>query len=98
MDREGKGKRDWSWLPAQMPGVARQLADKRAELGEAWVNECWKRGVVKGEPGWFFAAEGPLMVGTLGDEPQMLDVVRLGQQGGRSMVMLRNKGAANGAN
>lgn len=97
MDREtNQAKRDWSWLPAQMPGVARQLADKRAEAGAAWVNECWLRGVVRGEPGWFFAAEGALMVGTLGDDAAVLEVVRLGQQGGRSMVMLRDKEAVDG--
>ena len=56
--------RNWKWLPAQMPGVARIMADKRAQLGDDHVNECWKRGVLKQEPGWFFAREGALMVGT----------------------------------
>ena len=63
MDREVKGK-NWGWLPAQMPGVARLLAEKRAELGDEWVNTCWKHGVVAQEPGWFFASEGALSVGT----------------------------------
>jgi hypothetical protein len=40
------------------------MRDKRKEWGKAHVNECWRRGVVQQEPGWFFAREGPLMVGT----------------------------------
>jgi hypothetical protein len=92
---EGKKNR-WDWLPAQMPGVSRQLADKRRELGADWVNECWRRGVVNLEPGWFFAAEGALMVGVLGDDPAMLEVVRHGQEKGRSMVMLKEKEAPRG--
>lgn len=95
MDEEKRNR--WDWLPAQMPGVAKQLADMRRELGDAWVSECWKRGVVKGEPGWFFAAEGALMVGVLGDDPAVLEFVKLGQQGGRSMVYLRDKGVDDGA-
>ncbi len=60
----------WDWLPAFMPGVARQIAERRSSEGEAWVAECWKRGVINGEPGWLFAAEGSLMVGTpIGIEP-----------------------------
>lgn len=62
MDRQTK--KDWKWLPEFMPGVRKLLAEKRAALGDAWVNECWKRGVVQQEPGWFLAAEGALVVGT----------------------------------
>lgn len=46
-----------------MPQVAQQMAERRQALGTAWVNTCWRRGVVNGEPGWFFAAEGPLTLG-----------------------------------
>lgn len=63
MDRRDKSK-DWSWLPAQMPGVARLLAEKRAALGAEHVSLCWRRGVVEQQPGWFYAAEGALAVGT----------------------------------
>ncbi len=86
-----KAKKRWDWLPVHMPGVAAQLADKRRELGNEWVNECWKRGVVERQPGWFFAAEGALMVGILGDDPVALEVVRQGQQEDRSMVLLKAK-------
>lgn len=59
-----KAKTDWSWMPAHMPGVVRLVASKKTELGAAWVNECWKRGVLRGEAGWFYAWEGALAVGT----------------------------------
>jgi hypothetical protein len=89
-------KKDWSWLPAQMPGVAKLMAEKRAKFGNEHVNECWKRGVLMREPGWFFAAEGALMVGT----PWPHDLVmskewpRLGTQ---ALVMMKDPGVKHGA-
>lgn len=56
------GKR-WDWLPAAMPGVAALIAERRQQHGAAWVAQCWEQGVVKGQPGWLFAAEGSLTVG-----------------------------------
>lgn len=53
----------WAWLPGFMPGVARLLSEKRRELGPAHVALCWELGVVKQEPGWFYAREGSLAVG-----------------------------------
>ena len=67
MDKEQKGsdpKKRFDWLPVEMPGVAKLVKEKRAQLGEAFVNECWKRGVLQREPGWFFAREGALAEGT----------------------------------
>lgn len=58
-----KGK-DWSWMPQHMPSVAVLLAAEREKHGMAWVNQCWRRGVLQRVPGAFFAAEGALMVGT----------------------------------
>jgi hypothetical protein len=55
----------WAWLPQMMPGVARLIADKRKEVGSAHVDECWQRGVINGESGWFFAREGAIAVGTI---------------------------------
>jgi hypothetical protein len=46
-----------------MPGVSRLVREKRRVLGDAHVDECWRRGVLNLEPGWFFACEGPLTVG-----------------------------------
>lgn len=61
-EQENKKKR-WDWLPTAMPGVARLMAEKRRLLGDAHVAECWRRSLA-GEPGWFFAREGMLAVGT----------------------------------
>ena len=63
MERGAESKSRWSWLPGFMPGVARLMADRRAEVGADWVAHCWSRGVVAGEPGWLYAAEGALTVG-----------------------------------
>ncbi len=99
MDR----KRDWSWLPAQMPGVARIVADKRRLLGNAHVNECWRRGVEQGEAGWFFAREGPLAVGVPDtSDPVMRDWCAAQVTGSQAIVMLRDpaagqQGASNGS-
>ena len=60
--------RNWNWLPSQMPGVARLVAEKRKAYGDAHVNECWKRGVLQCEPGWFFAREAGLAVGVPWDD------------------------------
>ena len=56
-------KQRFDWLPAQMPRVAALMKSQRQKHGDAHVNECWRRGVVLGEPGWFFAVEGSLAVG-----------------------------------
>jgi hypothetical protein len=53
----------WNWLPMQMPRVAVLIAERRQQHGAEWVAQCWQRGVVAGEPGWFFAAEGSLTLG-----------------------------------
>lgn len=54
----------WAWVPAAMPNVARLMQERRRRHGDAHVNECWKRGVVLGEPGWFYAREGTVSIGT----------------------------------
>lgn len=54
-----------------MPGVRRLVADKRKEMGDAHVAECQRRGLA-GEPGWFFAREGTLAVGT--PWPEIADI------------------------
>ncbi len=94
-----KGKADWSWLPARMPGVARLMKDKRRELGDAHVNECWKRGVVEGKPGWLFAWEGSISVGTPFDAEAIKLFVGLQAEGQNrpAMLLLAKPGAAHGA-
>jgi len=63
MDKGDDGKSRWGWLPQFMPGVVRLLAERRRQDGADWVAECWQRGVIERQPGWFYAAEGALAVG-----------------------------------
>ena len=46
-----------------MPKVQALVVSQRAELGAAHVTECQRRGMA-GEPGWFYAREGAMTVGT----------------------------------
>lgn len=92
MDKKKENR--WSWLPAQMPGVAKLLAEKRRELGSDHVNTCWAHGVVQGQPGWFFAREGSLAVGV--PWPEIADVAGWQVTPGQAMVWLRDLGAVNG--
>ena len=64
MDKVEKVNR-FGWLPAAMPGVARLVRERREKHGAAHVDECFRRGVVVGEPGWFFAREGTISIGVL---------------------------------
>lgn len=65
MGETGKVKASrWDWVPAAMPKVSTLLADRRQADGADWVAHCWRRGVVGREPGFFWAAEGPLAIGT----------------------------------
>lgn len=69
MDKKQDSAR-WAWLPQYMPGVAWLMAEKRRALGKEHVALCWRRGVVEQQPGWFYACEGALAVGTpWADEP-----------------------------
>lgn len=92
-----KGK-TWGWLPAQMPGVAKLMAEKKAQLGSDWVAMCWRRGVVEQQPGWFFAREGALAVGTpWADDPVIAEYVAARLPTGAAMVVLRPKESVDGA-
>lgn len=93
MDR----KQDWKWLPAQMPGVARLLAERRARVGADWVNTCWRHGVLERQAGWFFAAEGALAVGVPWAGAPGIDQWLALQAGGQfapCLLILREEGAA----
>ena len=93
MDNKERTAGKWSWLPAAMPGVTKLLADKRRELGEAHVAECWRRGVVERVPGWFFAREGALAVGTPWDDPALDNFAAAQVTGSQALVVLRVKEA-----
>jgi hypothetical protein len=73
-----------------MPGVVQLVKTKRQELGDAHVTECVRRGLA-GQPGWFYAREGALAVGTpWSDDPDIARVHGLQvQRGGAAFVMVR---------
>jgi hypothetical protein len=56
-------KRGWQWMAEHMPRVVALLKEERAAGRGAHVDECWRRGVVGGEPGMFWAREGAVSVG-----------------------------------
>jgi len=85
-------KTDFSWLPVRMPGVAKLVKDKRAELGDWWVNECWKRGVLCLEPGWFYAGEGALTVGVMWDDPAIIAFAAARITRTQALVVIRTPG------
>lgn len=77
-----------------MPGVAKLIAERRRALGNAHVNECWSRGVVGGEPGWFFAREGALAVGTPWDDPVLANFAAAQVTATQALLVLRPKEAS----
>ena len=82
-------KLDWSWLPLMMPGVQKLMRDRRKAVGDAHVNECWKRGVILREPGWFFAREGALAVGTPWDDPLLTNMAAKDVNSKQALLVLR---------
>ena len=94
---DSKAKRDWSWLPQQMPGVARLIAEKRKAMGADWVNTCWREGVTKGQPGWFYAAEGALAVGTpWADDPVITSLLTARITATQALLVIRPREPAGG--
>lgn len=91
-----QGKRNWKWLPAEMPGVAKLMAEKRKLLGDEWVAECWRRSVVQMEPGWFFAREGPLTVGTPFDQADAVNFAAMHVTATQALVLIRPKEVSDG--
>jgi hypothetical protein len=87
----------WAWLPGLMPGVARRMAELRRKHGDAFVDECWRRGVVKGEPDWFFAREGPIAIGTPPTDPSLLDVCGWQVTPPQALVITALPGGGSGA-
>lgn len=96
MDKTQKPKR-WDWLPAEMPGVAKLMAEKRKTYGNTHVAECWTRGM-RGEPGWFFAREGALAIGTpWPDDPVMANFAAANVTSTQALVVMREPEVASGA-
>lgn len=83
----------WGWLPAAMPGVARLMAEKRKLLGDAHVSQCWRHGVLLQQPGWFFAREGALAVGTPWDgDPVLVNFAAAQVTSTQALVVMREPG------
>lgn len=64
----GTAKRSWQWMTEHMPRVVAMLKEERRAGRGAHVDECWKRGVVGGEPGLFWASEGAVSIGVAPDQ------------------------------
>lgn len=73
-----------------MPRVAELVATQRAALGAEHVTLCQRRGMA-GEPGWFYAREGALAVGTPWGAAREIEreFDALGSYAGRSLLVLR---------
>lgn len=82
-------KQSFGWLPEQMPKVAQLIKEEREKNGPEWLAECWKRGVVMGEPGWFFACEGVLAIGAVWEDARVLAIESQVYGPGRALLVLR---------
>jgi len=87
---DSKRKR-FDWLPQEMPGVAKRLAALRAELGAEHVKLCWERGFIQREPGWFYAREGSLAIGTPWADPELGHWAVFQVTPGQALVLLHPK-------
>ena len=63
----------FTWMRGAMPGVALRIAELRQKWGDEHVTHCMRQGLT-GVPGWFFAREGVIAVGTpWDDDPVMMN-------------------------
>ena len=77
MDKiETRAKKNWAWMSEFMPRIVTMLGERRAKGEGAHIDECWKHGVRLQEPGWFYAREGGITVGTPFQESETNDVLR----------------------
>ena len=92
-------KLDWSWMRNHMPRAVALISDAKRRLGDDLVNECWRRGVLLGEPGWFYARENGVSVGVPSqaflDHPTQAEVLK--QFPMAAMLILKDKGVQHGA-
>lgn len=94
MDKVGEEKKAnrHAWVREAMPGVVKLIAEKRQQCGDAHVNECWQRGVVERQPGWFFAREGVITLGTPWDEPDMANFAALSVRRTQALLTMAKPG------
>ena len=86
---DSKPREKWAALLELMPQVRRLVAEKRQAHGAAHVAMCWKRGVVDLEPGWFFAREGAVAVGTPWDDPVLANFAALQVTSTQAVLVMR---------
>lgn len=71
-----------------MPKVAALVAEKRKQWGDAHVTLCQVKGLA-GHPGWFFAREGPVAVGTPWDDPELANFAAANVTTGQAVLVMR---------
>ena len=69
-------KRNWGWMAQFMPRVVAMLGEYRAKGHGAHIDECWRQGVRLQQPGWFYARENGVSVGTPFSQAETSDVLR----------------------
>lgn len=89
MDKRTDLKKDWAWVSTFMPGVAKLIAERRAQFGSAWVGRCWHESVVKRNPGWLFVREGTVAIGTPWDDPLLANFAAQSITAGQALVIIR---------
>lgn len=83
-------KNRWAWMREAMPGVAKLIAEKRAQWGDAHVTDCITRSLA-GEAGLFFAREGPVAVGTpWAGDPVLANFAAAQVTSTQALVLMRN--------
>lgn len=91
--REIEMAKRWDFMREHMPKVVSMLQERRAKGEGAHLDECWKRGVGRQEPGWFYAREGGVTVGTPfeGSEAEQIHKMAgsLPNAAGQALLMLR---------
>lgn len=97
MDK-AKSQGGWSWLPEKMPGVAKLMAERRQQFGAEHVNQCWRMGVVELQPGWFFAREGALAIGTPWDHPEVANFAAKRVTSTQALVVIKDPEVRDGPN
>jgi hypothetical protein len=86
----------FAWMRAAMPGVALKIAERRKEWGDEHVTLCLRNGL-GGQPGWFFAREGVIAVGTpWDDDPVMMNFAAAQIAAGQVLVCMRRPPAQTG--
>lgn len=89
----------WSWVKEAMPRVTALVVARRKRDGDAWVNQCWQRGVIEREPGWFWAYEAGIAIGVPSAE-QLADPVVLtckAHASGLALLFTKEREAVHGA-